>query len=279
MKRLGAAGCALLLGVACAGDDWIIGSELRREGDAGQGPLAPPDLVDNADVCPSAEELLGERERAHGTPNVLDQHVGRWLGTLGGPAAASFPGLAVELVLDDSGVGTWRFEVEAAAMEPLDPGAGYLCRSEASGVVCGTASGFVGGFGYPLAGARSRDGVLSFVLGGAEPWGGWCALSPPIEWPDASQACGFSFGVRPPARPVWSPAGCARIGADDAEDIDCALMYALERCECGRDACFAALEPRIEVGLVLSEDQRVLAGSLWYENEVDAASLALWRQE
>jgi hypothetical protein len=275
VKRFGVAGCALLLGVACAGDDWIIGTELPREDEAAQGPFGPPELVSAPQACPSAAELIGERERAYGMPNVREQHVGRWLGTLGGPAAASFPGLAVELVLDASGVGTWRFETAAAAPVTLDPDAGYLCRSEPSGVVCGTASGFVGGFGYPLAGARSRDGVLSFVLGGAEPWGAWCALSPPVEWLDPSQACGFSFGVRPPAEPTWSPAGCAR----GARDIDCALMYALERCECGRDACFAAFEPDIEVGLALSEDRRSLVGSLWYENELDAASVALQREE
>jgi hypothetical protein len=137
-------------------------------------------------------------------------------------------------------------------------------------------AGFVGGFGYPLAGARSRDGVLSFVLGGAEPWGAWCALSPAVEWLDPTQACGSSFGVRPPAEPTWSHAGCARRGA---RNIDCALMYALERCECGRDACFAAFDPDIEVGLALLVDQGSLVGSLWYENELDAASVALQREE
>jgi hypothetical protein len=278
VKRFGAARCALLLGVACAGDDWIVATEVPRDGEPAREPLDPPELVSTPEACPSAEELLAERERAYGTPNVLGQHVGRWRGTLGGSAAASFPSPEVELVLDANGVGTWRFEA-APASETLDPSIGYLCRSEPSGVVCGTASGFVGGFAYPLAGARSRDGVLSFVLGAAEPWGGWCALSPPVEWPDASQACGFSFGVRPPAEPVWSPAGCARLDGNDSEDIDCALMYSLERCECGRDACFAAFEPGIEVGLALSEDQRVLAGSLWYENELDAAPLALRREE
>jgi hypothetical protein len=209
---------------------------------------------------------------------VLAQHVGRWRGTLAGAAAASFPSLTLELVLEASGAGTLLFE-GAAATDAVDPSSGYLCTSESSGVVCGSASGFVGGFAYPLAGARSRDGVLSFVLVGADPWGAWCALSPPVRWSDPSQACGFSFGVRPPAETRWSSAGCSRIGPEEAEAIDCALMYALERCRCGRDACYAAFEPGIEVGLALSEDQQVLAGSLWYESELDAAPLELRRAE
>jgi hypothetical protein len=271
------AGGCMLLALACDGGDWIVGSELPPEHAPSGESLERPALIDDRESCPSAAQVLAQRERQHGVPSVLAEHVGRWRGSLGGDAAAGFPSAELELELDASGVGALTFDVPSAASVELDPGVGYLCDAAAGGVVCGTTSGFVGNFAYPLVGARSRGGVLSFVLVGAAPWDGWCALQPSLGWPDESPACGFSFGVRLPAEPRWSSGGCSRTSAAGVEPIDCALMYALERCECARDACFAADHGGMDVGLALGVDGAVLSGSLWYESESDAASLTLRR--
>jgi hypothetical protein len=270
------AGCCLLGSLACQGDSWIIASELPIPEDPADTPLEPPDLVSLTGGCPSAADVLAERERAFGTPSVGAAHVGRWRGTLGDPGASGFPGLEVELLLDASGAGTFLFDAPAPSNEPSTE-QGYLCSAASSGVVCGTRSGFVAGFAYALAAARSRDRVLSFVLPAADPWGAWCGLQASIESPDPGQACGFSFGVRLPAEPSWSASGCTLTGRERVEEIDCALLYALERCECARDACFAAFDGGVEVGLALTEDGAALRGSLWYENGVDRALLMLAR--
>jgi hypothetical protein len=279
VRWLVAGGC-VSFALACDGGEWIIGAELPPAPAPSEAGLDPPTLLrDEPESCPSAAQVLAERERGHGVPSVLAAHVGHWRGSLGGAAASGFPSLELALVLDASGAGSLAFDAPSAGSGELDPGAGYLCDADAAGViVCGTPSGFVGDFAYPLAGARSRGAVLSFVLVGAAPWDGWCALQPPVGWIDESQTCGFSFGARSKAEPRWSSSGCSRSSAAGVEPIDCALMYALERCQCARDACFAAYHGGMDVGLELSEDGTRLTGSLWYENEGDAALVELGRQ-
>jgi hypothetical protein len=114
------------------------------------------------------------------------------------------------------------------------------------------------------------------VLPAADPWNAWCGLQTSVASPDPSQVCGLSFGVRRPAEPRWSPAGCTLSRGEDVEAIDCALLYALERCECARDGCFAA-DGGVEVGLALSAGGAALRGSLWYESGVDRAGVVLSR--
>jgi hypothetical protein len=194
---------------------------------------------------------------------------------LGGTGAAGFPSSEVELLLDASGAGTFLFDAAPSPNEP-SPEQGYLCSADPGGVVCGTSSGFVGGYAYALAAVRSRDRVLSFVLPEADPWSAWCGLQASIESPDPAAACGFSFGVRLPAEASWSPLGCTLRRGEEIEDIDCALLYALERCECARDACFAAFDGGAEVGLELTDDG-ALSGSLWYQNGLDRAPVVLSR--
>jgi hypothetical protein len=269
-----AACCSLALGAACQGEDWIIAGELPRDMDGPNNPLDAVELASDLDGCPSSLELLEQRAQASDAASVAPSHVGRWRGDLDG---AGFPSLALELEIDGSGAGTMLLGDTAGAPSPSDED-GYLCSVEASGVVCGSASGFVAGFAYPIAGARSRDGVLSFTLVTADPWGGWCAAREPVTWEDATQACGFAFGVLPEGQSIWSAQGCTRIDRDGgAEAIDCALMYALEYCQCARDACFARIDRAVDVGLALSQDGTELSGSLWYENGADAASIVLSR--
>jgi hypothetical protein len=271
VRRLAVGG--MLLGFACNGADWIVGEALPEQQGSGEGTLSPELLADPAS-CPSAATVLAERAR---DASVLAEHVGRWRGRLDGHAAAGFPSTELELELAPDGAGTLTFEGPPATSPELDPDAGYLCAAGAGGVVCGSSSGFIGNFAYPLAGAQSRDGVLSFVLLDAAPWDDWCALQPPVHWPDASRACGLSFGVRSPATPRYSSLGCSRIHAEGADPIDCALMYALEHCECASDACFATDGAGMDVGLALSDDGDSLSGSLWYQRENDAASVSLRR--
>lgn len=271
------AGCWLLGNVACEGGSWIIAEELPTPEDrADADALEQPEVATMPGQCPSAADVLAQRELDRGESSVGAMHVGRWRGALDGTGASGFPSSGLELWVDESGAGTFLFDAAQPSNEPL-PGSGYLCSAGSTGVVCGTTSGFVGGFAYAVAGARSRDRVLSFMLSDADPWGGWCGLQASIEWPDPSQACGSSFGVRLPAEPRWSPAGCTLTRGEDVEDIDCALLYALERCECARDACFAAYEGGVEVGLALTEDGAALRGSLWYVNGVDRALAVLSR--
>jgi hypothetical protein len=100
----------------------------------------------------------------------------------------------------------------------------------------------------------------------ADPWGSWCAEQTPVSWQDPSQVCGFAFDVQGPGVSRRSSEGCSRESNDGVEDIDCALMYALEFCDCARDGCFATIERVVEVGLELAEDGASLQGRLWWEN-------------
>jgi hypothetical protein len=274
VRRLGRVCCTLFC-LGCEGDDWIVAEAARAPGGAsGEDSLAPdPILV--PELCPTAAEVLAQRERTRAASSVQSEHVGSWLGRLEGDAVGTFPSAELALTLDGNGAGTLRFDAPARAPGELDPAAAYLCAAEESGVVCGTVSGFVGNFPYPLLWAQSRAGVFSFTVDAGAPWGGWCALQTPVAWSDGTQACGYSFGARNPGVPRWSSQGCSLLADGSAEPIDCALLYALERCECARDACFGG-EVEIEVGLTLSAEG-TLDGSLWYENENDAAQLTLRR--
>jgi hypothetical protein len=71
--------------------------------------------------------------------------------------------------------------------------------------------------------------------------------------------------------------GCTLRRGEDVEAIDCALLYALEHCECARDACFAAFDRGAEVGLELTADG-ALSGSLWYQNGLDRAPVVFSRE-
>lgn len=274
MRWLAAAASWLALSVACHGDDWIIGGELPREPDPASGEGDNPELGSEPDACPSSLQMMGQRQQQFASTSVEAAHVGRWRGQLGG-GASGFPGPELELEIDASGAGTLFFAASPGDRVVSDIDTGYLCSAEAMGVVCGSDSGFVGSFEYPIAGARSRDGVLSFVIVTADPWGGWCAEHVPVSWEDPDQPCGVAFGVLPEAQLHYSALGCSRVTPDGAESIDCALMYALEYCQCARDACFARFDRSVEVGLTLSEDGTELSGSLWYESGRDAAPLTL----
>ena len=162
---------------------------------------------------------------------------------------------------------------------PDDPTEGYLCDGSVSGGICGTPSGFVGGFEYELQGVAARGRVLSFVVLDADPWARWCELQTPVERADASQPCGFSWDIVPLSMERWAATGCEQVdAAGNAEPIDCSLMYALERCKCAFDGCFASFYSGIEVGLNLSSDAQELSGSLWFKSNVDAALLRLRRE-
>jgi hypothetical protein len=124
-----------------------------------------------------------------------------------------------------------------------------------------------------------RDGVVSFLVIDADPWGAWCESQAPVESVDTREACGHSFAALPLAMESWSPQGCATIAADGkSEPIDCDIMYALERCQCAFDGCFASFDTGIEVGMALSGDGQELRGPLWFKSNVDAALLRLTRQ-
>jgi len=276
VSKLAAGACALAVTAACQGNDWIIAGELPGEADRGNGH-AGAELIGDAGGCPSSPELLAERARASGVPSVAVGHVGRWRGELGGAAAAGFPGVTLQLEIDASGAGSLLFDTVASGRSLDGSADGYLCTAEALGVVCGSASGFVGSFVYPIRGAQSRDGVLSFVIEMADPWGSWCAEHEPVSWEDTRQACGVAYGVQPEGTSRWSELGCTRVSGDTARRVDCASMYALEYCQCARDACFARFDRVVEVGLSSSQDDTLLSGSLWYENGADASWLALGR--
>jgi hypothetical protein len=272
-----AAACSSALGVACQGDDWIIGGERPSETGPASGEGDNPELLSDPSACPSALDMLGQREQAFGAPSVADDHVGRWRAELVGSAAAGFPSRDVELAIDASGAGTLLFGAPMSDRLLTGSDDGYLCSAEAAGVVCGSSSGFVAGFAYPVAGARSRDGVLSFAIVTGDPWGSWCAEREPVSWDATDQACGVAFGVLPQAQPRYSPSGCSRVTLDGAEAIDCALMYALEYCQCASDGCFARFDRSVAVGLALSPDGTALRGSLWYEDERGASPITLNR--
>jgi hypothetical protein len=276
----------LALNAACQGDDWIIAGELPRDtGSAPEGPGGPELVRDPAD-CPSSLDLLDRQRQVEDTASVAAGHVGRWRGLLGSdaaagerapPSTAGFPSLELELQIDASGAGTLRFDAPPSDQLPYDRDEGYLCNQEASGVVCGSESGFVAGFPYSILAASSLDDVLTFRVATAGPWASWCAEHEPVSWADPSQACGVAFGVLPPAQSVYSPMACARISFEGAEEIDCSLMYALDYCGCARDACFARFDRLADMALALSRDGTTLSGSLWYEDESDAASITLGR--
>jgi hypothetical protein len=276
--RWALAAAALLGAFGCRGDDWVIaGAGRDEEIDSGDEDAPPIQLMPPV-VCPSAATLLEERSALYRPEAVSEVYTGRWRGTLSGAAAAGFPSESLELELDGAGRGSLWFE-SASPPPASDPGSGYLCSAGSDGaVLCGSRSGFVGGYRYPLERVTSRGDVLSFVLVQADPWGPWCQLQQPIEWPDPDTACGSSFDVQLPGADTVTTNGCARIDAEgEATDIDCALMYTLRRCECGSDACVAAYEDGIEVGLELSEAGAALSGSLWYSGDVDRAPLTLRR--
>jgi hypothetical protein len=276
----------LVLNAACQGDDWIIGGELPRDtGSAPEGARSP-ELVSDPGTCPSSLDLLDQHRQAYAPASVAPGHVGRWRGPLGSDAAAGerappgtagFPSLELELQIDASGAGTLRFDAPPSDRLPYDSDEGYLCTEDASGVVCGSESGFVAGFSYSILAARSLDDVLTFSVATADPWARWCAEHEPVSWADPAQACGLAFGVLPQAQSVYSPMACARVSFEGAEEIDCTLMYALDYCECARDACFARVDRRADMALALSRDGTTLSGSLWYEDQTDAASIALGR--
>lgn len=276
MRWLAAAGC-LALSAACHGDDWIIGGELPADIDSADDGPAGTELTTDPGACPSSLETLAQRQQAFAAASVDATYAGRWRGQLDDAAPAGFPSRDVELEIDASGAGTlsWGVPQSDRVVAPSDEG--YLCREAGASVVCGSASGFVGGFAYPISGAGSRDGVLSFEIVMADPWGSWCAQHEPVSWEDPSQACGLRFGVLPDAAPRFSVAGCTRSTRDGVSvAIDCALMYALEYCQCAPDACFARFDRVVDVGLS-SAQEGTLSGSLWYENGANAAWIELSR--
>ena len=276
MTRLALAGGALALCLACQGDDWIIAGELPREEAPPDSPLGTPEVIDDPSGCPSAADRLEQRAQAFSEPSLAPEYIGRWSGELDLDAPAGFPSRTLELLVGSDGGGTLRFG-GSTLLVPPEADRGYLCEADAAGVVCGSASGFVAGFAYPIEGARSRDSVLSFSIVAADPWGAWCAQQQPVRWEDASQACGFGFGVLSPAVSSWSSSGCSRLADDGSRTIDCALMYALDYCDCGRDACFANFGRSVEVGLELTPSGSALRGSLWYEDEANAGWVVLSR--
>jgi hypothetical protein len=267
----------LALSLACQGDDWIVGGELPREMGTGPGG-AGAQLIEDPDACAAVADEIERRRAAFSVPATLaPEHVGRWRGQLRGTTAAEgFPSRDVELRIDANGSGTLRFDAPTLDAGSDDPERGYLCSAGSSGVVCGSVSGFVGGFEYPTEALQSRDRVLSFQLVTADPWGSWCARQTPVRREDTRQGCGFDFGVLPEGTSTWSAAGCSRTRTEGTEAIDCALMYALEFCDCARDGCFASFEGPLEVGLELAEDGASLHGSLWYD-ELNAAPIDLSR--
>lgn len=275
MSRSVALGWAIALGVGCQGDDWIIGGELPPDMPADGSASGAVERLGGPEACPSAADISEQRREAYGAASVAQPHVGRWRGAVQDVAGSGFPGSEIELLIEASGAGTLLFDTAPTDEGEDDPARGYLCSAAAAGVICGSASGFVGGFAYPVEGVQSREGVLSFAVVTADPWGTWCALHAPLRWEDAPEEC--AFGVLPPARLEWGPAGCARIGGDGAEAIDCALMYALEFCGCAHDACFSTFARSVEVGLELSPDGLSLHGSLWYEDGRSAAQITLNR--
>ncbi len=263
---------------ACDGARSVIAEEEARA--VVEGPSASPGAQVNVQhECAGMEQILATRSTWHGSSKSGESHVGRWRGSLGGSAASGFPASDVLLILNSNDTGTFEFLSEAPPPRPDDPSQGYLCDGSVSGGICGTPSGFVGGFEYELQGVVARDRVLSFVLLDADPWALWCELQTPVQRADAAQPCGFSWDIVPLSMERWAATGCEQVdAAGNGEPIDCSLMYALERCKCAFDGCFASFYSGIEVGLSLSNDAQELSGSLWFKSNVDAALLRLRRQ-
>jgi hypothetical protein len=279
VKRLGVVAALVTFGFACRGDDWVIAAGRSGEGAGGADPVDASTLVAERPACPLASELVAERAELYGARDLDVRHVGVWRGSISGTAAPGFPSERVELSLETGGVGHLTF-VGVPLAEANDPDSGYLCSGSAGGVACGTPSGFVGGFPYPLERVTSRGDVLSFIVIENDPWALWCSLRPSLTWADEARACGYGFGVQRPGSDAEGSDGCARVSVDgESTPIDCGLMYALRHCECGADACFASFVTGIEVGLELAGDGSLLRGSIWYSGDVDAALIALERQD
>ncbi len=272
---LACAACA-----ACDGGRWVIGEEAGGAGAPGFDEAAQSAGTGASNGCPGGAETLALRSTWHGPSEVGARHAGDWVGALSGSAAVAFPSAEVAMLLRPDNTGTLTFGGSPPPPVPFDARQQpYLCSGDASGGVCGTSSGFIGGFGYTLTAINVRGGVLSFVLLDTGPWDPWCALQIPLGRMDPLEPCGYSFGVFPPGTKRWSPTGCSLVEEDASEQpMDCGVMYALEHCQCAFDGCFAAFTTGIEVGMELSEDGRELSGSLWTKAEVDAARLLLRRQ-
>lgn len=275
-RGLGLVLLGLGLAVAgCTSGSWVIAeADSLAQPDSG----APPETPDAQGACPSWRDLEAERLSLYGPSALEPSHVGLWRGELEGVAAVSFPSSDVSLVLNADATGTLTFSNVDSPAPAQDPDAAYLCDGATSGGVCGTPSGFVGGFSYELEGLVSRGRVVSFAVLAAGPWQSFCRLQTPSEYADSAVSCGRAFAARAPAESSWSPTGCERIVGLDSEPIDCGLMYDLERCDCAFDGCFASVHRNIEVGLNLASSEQQLQGSLWFESERDAALLRLDRQ-
>jgi len=275
--RWALAGGLLLGHVGCRGGDWIVAGAEPAAGGGSRGNEPSPELLP-VEECRSAAALLEQRAALYRTEAVSEAFAGRWRGTLRGGGAAGFPSENVELELDVAGRGSLWFD---ASPPPLatDPDSGYLCSAGSDGaVLCGSRSGFVGGYRYPLERVSVRGDVLSFVLVESDPWGPWCEQRSPVAWPNPVAECDSSFDVQLPGTDTVAPTGCSRLDEEGvATDIDCELMYTLRHCECGWDACIAAYAEGIEVGLELGDGGAALSGSLWYSGDRDAARLQLER--
>ncbi|HTV18087.1 MAG TPA: hypothetical protein VMG12_05435 [Polyangiaceae bacterium] len=271
----GSGACAALaLCLACQGDDWIIAGELPEDDGSSSDP-GTPEFVNDPSGCPSAAERLAEREAAVAASSVAAQFVGRWEGEP--QLVGGFPSSELALTIGADATGVLSFSPGPIMGEPEADDA-YLCGMFGTDrVVCGSDSGFVSGYSYRLQGIVTRGNVLSFSIVMADPWSDWCALQQPIRREDSSEACGFSFDVLPAAEPRFSEQGCVLVGMDGPEEIDCPLLYALDHCDCGSDACFASFARRVEVGVALTSDEASLRGSLWYEDGSNAAPIVLQR--
>lgn len=264
-----------LVSLGCRGGGWVIAGDLVLESSDAGAP-SDRDAAPPVELCPSAAALDAERQSGNRTPAVDVRFAGVWRGSVRGGAAAGFPGDDVELRIADGGQNSLRFGALAAAPAGLEPSRGYLCAESADGVSCGTPSGYVGGYSYALESVMSRGDVLSFRIGSSDPWDAWCRLQAPAAWPDRTQPCGYAFGVGPPGSDDIGATGCARVTDDGAATaVDCALMYALQRCRCATDACVAQPADVMEVGLRLTDG--LLVGSLWYKGDLDAAAVSFAR--
>jgi hypothetical protein len=278
VRRLDLAALLLALAGACRGEDWVIAS--ARPGEAGHAeePIDASTLDAVRQPCATLSDLLAERAALYGSPDLDARHAGRWSGAISGSAVVGFPSSRVELSIEPGGAGHLTF-VGQPWLEAEDPDSGFLCHASAGGVACGTTSGFVGGFSYPLERVISRGDVLSFVVVENDPWGSWCRLRTPLRWADETLACGYGFGVQLPGTDIEGSAGCGRVSADgEATPVDCELSYTLRRCQCAADACTSSFTAGIDVGLELAGDGNQLRGSIWYKGDVDAALIALDRQ-
>lgn len=275
MKRIPLALWALLFGASCEAEPWVVATQANWERDGDRRDAGPPPSM--IDQCPTVEVLRARRIAQYPRLAPSAAHVGRWRGTLSGSSAAGFPGVDVQLSVDTDGSGSFRFESESPLVPPGSAAEAYLCDGSVSGGICGSASGFVGGFDYAIEAARSRGDVLSFVIVDADPWDGWCRLQEATQRSNPDAECGLSWDALPGV-PRWSSAGCELAVDGVIQPIDCGRMYALERCACGRDGCIASFTTAVDVGLLGSPGGDVLEGALWFKNGAEAASLRLLRE-